>query len=61
MRYILILMVGWGPADVILILRQLKEKYFLKKMDLSFGSIDLDKPFEHFVVWWTLRTLCTGE
>ena len=54
-------MVGCGTVDVILILRQLKEKYFLKKMDLSFGSIDLDKPFEHFVVWWTLRTLCTGE
>ena len=50
MRYILVLMVGCGPADVILILRQLKEKCFVKKMDLSFGSVDLDKPFEHFVV-----------
>jgi hypothetical protein len=55
---------GKGTTDGIFILRQMQERYLMKKRELWIAFVDLEKAFDRVprdVVWWALRTLGIEE
>ena len=56
-------MPGCGTTNAI-ILRQLQEKYLVKKKSLYFAFVDLEKAFDRVprgVIWWTFKKLGVDE
>ena len=57
-------MPGKGTMDAIFILRQLHEKYIMKKKDMYFIFVDLEKAFDRVprvILWWSMRKLGVEE
>jgi hypothetical protein len=55
---------GKGTTDAIFILRQLQERYLVKKRELWMAFVDLEKAFDRVprdVIWWALRELGVEE
>ena len=55
---------GKGTTDAVFILRQLQERYLVKKRDLWMAFVDLEKAFDRVprdVIWWALRELGVEE
>jgi hypothetical protein len=55
---------GRGTTDAVFILRQLQERYLVKKRDLWMAFVDLEKAFDRVprdVIWWALRELGVEE
>ena len=51
-------------TDVIFILRQLQEKYLVKKKDLYLTFVNMEKAFDGVprdIIRWTLTKLCVEE
>ena len=57
-------MPGRGTTDAIFILRQLQEKYLLKKKNIYFAFVDLEKAFDRVprkILWWAMRKVKIDE
>ena len=57
-------MPGRGTTDVILILRQIQEKYIEKNSNIYFAFFDLEKTFDRVSrsdLWWALRKVTILE
>ena len=57
-------MPGRSTTDAIFILRQVQEKYLVKKQNIYFAFIDLEKAFDRVprrVLWWAMRKLGVEE
>ena len=55
---------GKGTTDAVFILRQLQERYLVKKRELWMAFVDLEKAFDRVprdVIWWALRELGVEE
>ena len=55
---------GKGTTDAVFILRQIQERYLVKKRDLWMAFVDLEKAFDRVprdVIWWALRELGVEE
>ena len=55
---------GKGTTDAVFIVRQVQEKYLLKKRELWMAFVDLEKAFDRVprdVIWWALRELGVEE
>ena len=53
-------MPGCSTTDVIYILRQMQEKYLIRKRKIYFAFVDLEKTFDQVprsVLWWAMRKL----